>query len=391
MPGLGLSALLLLAAPTDTSAPAAAVHAEARTITRVWLLAPTLDQEALAGAVSARLADKQILAAGQAAGPSDGLAALCRVSSPTPDQLQLEVILSDGRLYQRTITAPAEARERAAARLIASTLAAIEDASATPDRRDGIFAPPTIVPPNPSIIATPEIAPTLPLPNEPPLEPPHDPSSPPVEPSPDPVNDLSSRPAGPPRRQPPELGVALELGPGFGLGTPAAGLGLAAGGSGLRIDLRLRRGVTLAAGSRGHARRNDGLTLGRFRWALGVGYTLRHRSLELALLAGPSLETWQVTQRGAPVAYATNSSSGASLLFGGLARAALGGRLQARRMSARLGVYLEFAASARSSGRAAQIVRTEPQGAPTPVFVLGGAELSAGLEVELWFALRGRH
>ena len=133
------------------------------------------------------------------------------------------------------------------------------------------------------------------------------------------------------------------------------------------------------------------LALGRFRWALGVGYTLRHRSLELALLAGPSLETWQVTQRGAPVAYASNSSSGASLLFGGLARAALGGRLQARRVSARLGAYLEFAASARSSGRAAQIVRTEPRGAPTPVFVLGGSELSVGLEVELWFALRGRH
>jgi hypothetical protein len=390
LPGLGLSALLLFAAPTDTSAPAAAVHAEARTITRVWLLAPTLDQEALAGAVSARLADKQILGAGQAAGPSDGLAALCRVSSPTPDQLQLEVILSDGRLYQRTITAPAEARERAAARLIASTLAAIEDASATPERRDGIFAPPTIVPPNPSIVATPEIAPALSSPDEQPINPAPDPSSPPVEPPPDPANDLSSRPDGPPHRQPLELGVALELGPGFGLGTPAAGLGLAAGGSGLRIDLRLRRGLTLAAGFRGHARRSDGLALGRFRWALGVGYTLRHRSLELALLAGPSLETWQVTQRGAPVAYASNSSSGASLLFGGLARAALGGRLQARRMSARLGVYLEFAASARSSGRAAQIVRTEPQGAQTPVFVLGGSELSAGLEVELWFALRGR-
>jgi hypothetical protein len=390
LPGLGLSALLLFAAPTDTSAPAAAVHAEARTITRVWLLAPTLDQEALAGAVSARLADKQILGAGQAAGPSDGLAALCRVSSPTPDQLLLEVILSDGRLYQRTITAPAEARERAAARLIASTLAAIEDASATPERRDGIFAPPTIVPPNPSIVATPETAPALSSPDEQPINPEHEPSSPPVEPPPDPANDLSSRPDGPPHRQPLELGVALELGPGFGLGTPAAGLGLAAGGSGLRIDLRLRRGLTLAAGFRGHARRSDGLALGRFRWALGVGYTLRHRSLELALLAGPSLETWQVTQRGAPVAYASNSSSGASLLFGGLARAALGGRLQARRISARLGVYLEFAASARSSGRAAQIVRTEPQGAQTPVFVLGGSELSAGLEVELWFALRGR-
>jgi len=377
--GLGLSALLLLAAPADTSAPASDVRAQARTITRVWLLAPTLDHEALAAAASARLTDKQILAAGAAAGPSDGLAALCRVSSPTPDQLQLEVILSDGRLYQRTITAPVDARERAAARLIASTLAAIEDASATPDRRDGIFtppipppAPPTIVPVNPSIITLPATG-----------------LSAPVQPPPEP--NLSSRPGEILRRQAPELGVALELGPGFGLGLPAAGRGLAAGGSGLRVDLRLPRGVTLAAGSRGHARRSGGLTLGRFRWTLGVGYTLRHRALELALLAGPSLETWQVTQRGAPVAYTSNSSSGASLLFGGLARAALGGRLQRRRMSARLGAYLEFAASARSSGRAAQIVRADPQGAPTPVFVLGGSELSVGLEVELWFVLRGHH
>ena len=57
-------------------------------------------------------------------------------------------------------------------------------------------------------------------------------------------------------------------------------------------------------------------------------------------------------------------------------------------MSARLGAYLEVAGSARSSGRAAQIARSDAGGGTTPVFVLGGAELSVGLEVELWFALR---
>ena len=329
-----------------------------------------------------------ILTAGQAADPGDGLAALCHVTSPDAGVLQLEVILSDGRLYQRRIAAPAEGRERAAARLIASTLAAIEDASATPDRRDGVFAPPlaaapvsavVLVPPKPTpIVTTREIAPTP------------DPDLPPANetPPPDPVSPQDQ--ATPARREALELGLALELGPGFGLGMPVAGRGLSAGGAGLRADLRLLRGLTLAAGFRGHARLQGDLALGRFRWALGLGYTLRRRALELALLAGPTLETWQVTQRGAAVAYATSSSSGASLLLGGLARAALGGRLQRRRMSARLGGYLELAGSARSSGHAAQIARSDPQGVTTPVFVLGGAELSVGVEVELWFALRRR-
>jgi hypothetical protein len=182
--------------------------------------------------------------------------------------------------------------------------------------------------------------------------------------------------------------VALELGPGFGLGAPSAGLGVAGGGGGLRIDLRLGRGVTVGAGFRGHARVHDDLALGRFRGALVVGHVLRRGHLELALLAGPTLETWQVTQRGAPVAYSTASPGGASLLLGGLARAAVGGRLRRARVSARIGAYLELAGSARSSGRAAQIARSDAQGGATPVFVLGGAELSVGLEVELWFALR---
>lgn len=389
---------LLLAAPADPSASTSDVRALARPIARVWLLGPGLDQTALAEAVAARLADKQILAAGQAADPADGLAALCHVTSPGAGMLQLEVILSDGRLYQRRIAAPNEGRERAAARLIASTLAAIEDASATPDRRDAVFDPP--VAPSPPAILVPPIPPLAPIAEsaQSPAPPDIDVSPPittPTNPSPEivmtPADDAPEPARTPkPRREPRELGVALELGPSIGLGIPTAGRGLAAGGAGLRVDLRLRRGVTLAAGFRGHARVQGDLALGRFRWGLGVGHTLRRRGLELALLAGPTLETWQVTQRGAAVAYSTSSSSGASLLLGGLARAALGGRLQRRRMSARLGGYLELAGSARSSGRAAQIARKDPEGGTTPVFVLGGAELSLGLEVELWFVLRRR-
>lgn len=381
MLGLGLSALLLLAAPADTSAPAGEPRVEARVIDRIWLLGPGLDPAALTGAVAARLAGKQILTAGQAAEPREGLAALCHVTRTDDAQLRLEVILNDGRLYQRTIAARGEGHERAAARLIAATIAAIEDASATPDRRDGIFVVPEPIlpsPPEPEISSTDESTQGLPTPVT-------DAGDPPEAPPP------RQEPVASVRREPPALGLALELGPGFGLGAPSAGRGLASGGAGLRVDLRLPRGLTLAAGFRGHTRVRDTLVLGRFRWALLVGHTLRRGCLELSLLVGPTLETWQLTRRGAAVAYTTSSSGGAALLLGGLARAAIGGRLQRHRLAARLGGYLEFAGSARTSGHAAQIARTDLEGRSTPVFLLGGAELSVGVEVELWFALlRGR-
>lgn len=387
MLGLGLSALLLLAAPADTSAPADEPRVEARVIERIWLLGPGLDPAALTGAVAARLAGKQILTAGQAAEPREGLAALCHVTRTDDGQLRLEVILNDGRLYQRTIAARGEGHERAAARLIAATIAAIEDASATPDRRDGIFVVPgaSAVPPEP----------VLPSPPEPEISS----TDESTQGLPPPITDAGEPPEAPPlrqepvasvRREPPAIGLALELGPGFGLGAPSAGRGLASGGAGLRVDLRLPRGLTLAAGFRGHTRLRDALALGRFRWALLVGHTLHRGHLELSLLAGPTLETWQLTRRGAAVAYTTSSSGGAALLLGGLARAAIGGRLQRPRLAARLGGYLEFAGSARTSGHAAQIARTDLEGRSTPVFLLGGAELSVGVEVELWFALRRR-
>ncbi len=386
MLGLSLS-VLLLGAPAHTPALPGDLRVDMRPIVRVWLRSPELDTDVLAAAVGARLADKQIFTVGASAGPQDGLAALCHVTLHA-DSLQLEVILSDGRLYQRTIAVKAEGRERAAARLIASTLAAIEDASATPDRRDGVFALPVaethdaMIPPSPAPPVTTDV--DMPAP----------PSATPQDAPPEPAHTVPTpRPEPAPTRPEPaalELGVALESGAGFGLGAPDAGRGLAAGGGGLRIDLRLRRGVTLGAGFRGHTRLREALALGRFRGALLVGHVLRRRNFELSLLAGPTLETWQVTQRGAPVVYTTTSSSGPSLLLGGLARVALGGRVQRPRLSARIGGYLEFAGSARSSGRAAQIGRNNDQGAAIPVFVLGGAELSVGVEVELWFKLRRR-
>lgn len=385
MLGLSLS-VLLLGAPAPTPALPGDLRVDMRPIVRVWLRSPALDTDVLAAAVGARLADKQILTVGASAGPHDGLAALCHVTLHA-DSLQLEVILSDGRLYQRTIAVKAEGRERAAARLIASTLAAIEDASATPDRRDGVFAlpvadtPDAMIPPSPA----PPVTTDVDMPAPPSVTPQATPPVPAPRPAPTP-REPTPRP-GPAAL---ELGVALESGAGFGLGAPDAGRGLAAGGGGLRIDLRLRRGVTLGAGFRGHTRLREALALGRFRGALLVGHVLRRRSFELSLLAGPTLETWQVTQRGAPVVYTTTSSSGPSLLLGGLARVALGGRVQRPRLSARFGGYLEFAGSARSSGRAAQIGRDDDQGAAIPVFVLGGAELSVGVEVELWIELRRR-
>jgi len=440
LPGLGLSVLLLLAAPAQAAAPPEHVPAPgvARPIARVWLRGVGLDEEALIGAVAARLGDKQILTAGRAAAAIDGPVALCHVTAHG-GQLSLEVILGDGRVYQRQIAARAGGRERAAARLIASTLASIEDETARPDRSDGVFVAPVAAAPTSgeptASVATPTpagppagaVSPVIPpsagtvspaVPSSTSEVSPIVPSSTgevsPVVPSSTseaangsvrgPSSAVASVPGPSPRRpvapatatDPPEaaaqrspptleLGVALAGGVVLGLGAPPAGAGLAGGGGGLRIDLKLRRGLLLGAGFRGLVRLHEGLALGRFRGALGLGYLLRRGAFELAAQAGPTLETWQVSEHGQPVTYTTSSASGASLLLGGLARAALGGRLTRARVSARIGGYVELAASARGNGRVPQIAR-EPGLAP--VFVLGGAELSLGVEVELWFVLR---
>lgn len=382
-------ALGLLLASTSASAQEAGALAEPRPIARVWLRGVGLDPQALAGAVGARLGDKEVLHAGAEAGPITGLVALCHVTLDADGKtLQLEVVLGDGRVYQRQILAPPGDRERAAARLITSTLTAIEDETMTPDRRDGVLdvpAPPPM--PDPALPSPPASPPTSP------------PASAMPVPAPATATPAPATRAAPPSRPPPgqavaparphELGVALALGPLFGLGAPAAGLGLAGGGGGLRLDLRLRSGLALGAGFRGHTGRRDDLVLARLRGALYAGHVARRGAFELAALAGVSLETWQVSRRGTPVTYTVSGPEGAALLLGGLLRLAPGGRISPadRPLSLRIGAYLELAASARSSGRAAQIAATDAQGAQTPRFVLGGAELSLGLELELWFGL----
>ncbi len=388
--------MLLLAAPAETSASPelAPASTPARAIARVWLRGVGLDEAALVEAVAARLTDKQILAAGQAMRASEGLVALCHVTAQD-GQLVLEVVLGDGRVYQRQIAAKADGRERAAARLIASTLASIEDETARPDRRDGVLVLPARAPEGPTAIAAPDVneaaaASVVPDAAEtamPPVVPALEPAQTlmPVVPATEPAEVANMPSVTEAPRRTLELGVALAPGALFGLGAPPAGAGLAGGGGGLRLDLKLGRGVLLGAGFRGLVRVHDGLTLARLRGALAVGYLLRRGAFELAAQAGPTLETWQVRESGAAVTYTTTSSSGAALLLGGLARAALGGRVVRPRVSARLGGYVELAGSARASGRIPQIAR-EPGLAP--VFVLGGAELSLGLEVELWFVLR---
>ena len=66
-----------------------------------------------------------MLGPGQSARPEAGLAALCLVRwDARAAALRLEVILGDGRVYERKIAAKAAGRERTAARLVASTIPA---------------------------------------------------------------------------------------------------------------------------------------------------------------------------------------------------------------------------------------------------------------------------
>jgi hypothetical protein len=182
-------------------------------------------------------------------------------------------------------------------------------------------------------------------------------------------------------------GVALALGRCCsGSGRRPAGAGLAGGGGG--------RAHRPQAGPRCAARR--GLSRARARARRARARALPRRAGRSATCCAAAPSSWRRRpgRRSRPGRCARaarrwrtrrRARAAPSLLLGGLARAAPGGRVQRRRVSARVGGYVELAGSVRSSGRVPQIARDPGS---RRCSCSGGAELSLGVEVELWFVLR---
>lgn len=279
----------------------------------------------------------------------------------SPPDLEITIILRDGRVFVRRAVAPDAPRD--IARLVASMLVAIEgdDLAPLPERASS----PALADPAHLTDRTVDSPDAVPVPERP-------------EPPAAVLKNMS------PRTSPPAPVLPVKSGrPQLDLGLAAAPLlgltGFRGAGGEIRLDLRGARSWLVGAGVRAigdaaahvdPAGREERFGLARIRLSLGGGAWLRRGRFELRVTAGVSVEPWRVTHRGRRVRLGETASP-APLLGGHLRLApavALSPRLQ-------LGVFAEFAVTAAPSGRAIEVRLGDAR-----LFAMGGFESLLGLE-----------
>lgn len=303
----------------------------------------------------------------EAAGSGDTRAAAfvdVRRESTAPDPetvvFSLTIVVSDGRAFDRRVQTRRDDEETT--RLLASTAAnlllAIEAGTVEADRGD---------------VPLPMVAPACPT-----CECPALPSCP------TPRAPRRAAPAtaasSPPRI---ELGPVLATSSVLGLGPPQEADRFTAAGAVLGVHARLRRGAFFGAEVRGAGRRSLGdVGLARLRVALGAGYRLRRGAWSLGASLWATVEPWWV--RGGDIepppapqwGLAVRSSPG--LYVPGLAR----GRLA---LTVGPMIELSISGSLNSTNPGIGLVVIRDDDEELGVLRVGGAELSTGLSVTLWF------
>jgi len=355
---LALLALSGALPPGDSfdGAPASSPVGETR-IQAAILRAEGFERDELARAIQLRLPTLTLIEVGSEAPPAtDGsLRAFIELRRLSPTQLELTVILADGRAYLRgvDVDADVDAPARPAASALANLIAAIEDDSVVPDRSH--------VPLPPALLASEPASPPAPVPAASCPEPPA-PTPPPAPPAP---------------RW--ELGPMLRADAGLGL-TPIPGLRGA--GLGLGLAARAPSGLLLVLDLRGLGRGLQQLQVQRLRIALGVGYALRRGGFELPVAALLGVEPWRVVGDAGTVPIASRDGRPRPLIGLGL-RLAPGLRAALGRSGAHLraGLNLELWAS----GEAGSGLRHPELRASSAALSLGGVELNLGLELGVWF------
>lgn len=338
--------------PSEGPGPTSPVR-ETRISTAI-LRADGFERGDLERAIQLRLPSLTLVEVGsEAPTVSDGsLRAFIELRRVSPTQLELTLILADGRAYLRALEVDADAPARPAASALANLIAAIEDDAVAPDKSDV---------PLPAALIAPERPPPEPVPKvicpEAPVQP-----TPPPPPAP---------------RW--ELGPSVRAGASLGL-TPQHGL-RAAGGA-LGLSARAPSGLLLVLDLQYLARALQNLQVQRLRVALGVGYALRRGPFELpaALLVG--VEPWRLAGDRGAIPISSTLGPPRPLLGLGL-RLAPGLRAAVGKSGAQLraGLNLELWASGlAASGLGHPELRIPPSRAS-----LGGLELNLGLELGLWF------
>lgn len=325
-------------------------------ISAAILRAEGFERAGLERAIQVRLPALTLIAAAEDAPPAvDGsLRAFIELRRVSPTQVQLTLILADGRAWLRELEVDADAPARPAASALANLIAGIEDDTLVPDKKD-VPIPPALVAPAPTAPAEPVPAVVCP--------------EPPVEPLPPPP------PA--PRW---ELGPMLRGGATLGLTGFA---GLRGAGLGLGLDARAPAGLLLAVDLQGTTRVVERFQVQRLRVAVGVGYGLRRGSFELPVAVMLGVEPWRLVNDSGAVKIDSRAGAPGPLLAVGL-RLSPGFVAPLGRGGARLraGVRAELWASGEPAGGLRRPEIRLPAGGATS---LGGVELHLGLELGVWF------
>lgn len=338
--------------PTD--GPGASSPVRETRISTAILRADGFDRGELTRAIQLRLPALSLIEAGsEVPQVRDGsLRAFIELRRQSPTQLELTLILADGRAYLRALEVDAEAPAREAASALANLIAAIEDDAVVPDKSD--------VPLPPALIAS-EQAPPQPVPAA---------SCPEPAPAPTPP---------PPPAPRWELAPTLRVGASLGL-TPLRGLrGV---GPGLGLNARAPSGLLLALDLQYLGRALQDLQVQRLRIALGVGYALRRGAFELPIAALLGVEPWRLAGDLGRVPISSTLGPPRPLIGLGL-RLAPGLRATLGRSGAQLraGLNLELWAS----GEATRGLGHPELRLPNAALSLGGLELNLGLELGVWF------
>lgn len=346
------STLVLVLALASPDSP------DATTIDAALIRGEGVDLPEIERALRVRLPSLQLFEQGMDMPEGTGMRAFVDLRRLSPTQVQVAVILSDGRAYFRTVDIEAGEPARPVAGALALLIAAIEDDSVAPDQRD-VPVPPAIAAPVEShVLEARECPAPAPCPKPPA----------PVEPPP------------PPRL---ELAPTLRSGATFGLGPQVPGLRGAMFGFG--VDLRWRGGATLAVDLRAIGARVERYPLHRVRVAAGGGYTLRRGAFELPIVGMFGVEWWGV--RGDSELDRHGPGAAARPLVGGGLRLSPGFWARLGPAALRAGARVELWGSGEPGPgglRQPVIARVNEPG----LAALGGAELSLALELSVWLAPR---
>lgn len=274
----------------------------------------------------------------------------------TPVRHQIGVITSDGAAYFREVDTGADPPARVLASMLANLLVSIAEGSVRPDRTDVAIPPPEA---------------SLPQPAPKPVPIPSPSPAPPTEPVPKTIP--------PPPRW--ELGLNLAAVLDLAAGPPRFASTLAAGGGSLGLDLRHHRGLLLGLELRTLGRGAADHNLVRLRIAALAGYAVRRGRFELPIALGLAIEPWWL-----------DGGLSDHPLYGALLRTTPGVYLAQNHgplRSLRIGPRLELGGSFLvDNGPRVAGISQQADPANTPLFRLGGLELSLGLELTLWFARR---